>query len=91
MKTRKEIVTQFCGLASQLTGIPDYVLDNAVLERLIPLFQELWDYRNNVIQSKDVDDTLVSDIIALCQMIVKSEKPVSQLRLAQSLLERMEK
>jgi hypothetical protein len=62
-----------------------------VLHSLNTLFQELWDYRTGVIQSEDINDSLLSDMISLCHKIIKQETPVSQIKLAQSLLERMEK
>ena len=90
---KQELVAKLYRVTCQLT-VPVYELSQLradAIELLIPVFQELLDYRNNVIQPKDVDDSLVSDMIMLCKMIVKSEKPVSQLRLAQSLLDRLEK
>ena len=91
---KQELVAKLYRVASQFTDIPVYELSQMTgksIEKIIPIINELLDYRTGLIQSQGIDDSLITDMITLCQMIINQEKPVSQLRLAQSLLERMEK
>ena len=91
---KQEIVAKLYRVTCQFTDIPVYELSQMTgksIEKIIPIINELLDYRTGIIQSKDINDSLVSDILLLCQMIINQETPVTQLRLAQSLLERMEK
>ena len=91
---KQELVAKLYRVASQFTDIPVYELSQMTgksIEKIIPIINELLDYRTGLIQSQGIDDSLITDMITLCQMIINQEKPVSQLRLAHSLLERMEK
>lgn len=64
-------------------------LSNHTLGCLVSLLNELWEYRVGIIRGKDIDDSLLSDVISLCQVVVNTEKYVSQYKLAQSLLIRI--
>ena len=91
---KQEIVAKLYRVTCQFTDIPVYELSQMTgksIQKIIPIINELLDYRTGLIQSQGIDDSLITDMITLCQMIINQEKPVSQLRLAQSLLERMEK